>query len=99
VGQGEPTPEALVWLLLTDTIPTKEQAESLSHELYKRGGLPKEVTALIKGLPKDLHPMSQLVIGLMALQVRAVAWRLGHACSAMKSAPMWLVHDRRRRPG
>lgn len=24
-GQGEPTPEALVWLLLTDQIPTKAQ--------------------------------------------------------------------------
>lgn len=24
-GQGEPTPEALVWLLLTDQLPTKAQ--------------------------------------------------------------------------
>ena len=108
-GQGEPTPEALVWLLLTDQIPTKEQvcsshhlhttplvlsyhivtislpnmsmaclsvyetyirwqADSLSAELYKRSEIPKDVVALLKSLPKDLHPMSQLVIGLTALQ-------------------------------
>ncbi|EWM27549.1 citrate synthase [Nannochloropsis gaditana] len=67
-GQGEPTPEALVWLMLTDTIPTKAEADSLTHELYKRSEIPQHVVALLKSLPKSLHPMSQLVVGLMALQ-------------------------------
>ena len=30
--------------------------------------MPAHVVALLKSLPKTLHPMSQLVIGLMALQ-------------------------------
>ena len=67
-GQGEPTPEALVWLMLTDQIPTKAEADSLSAELYRRSEVPAHVVNLLKSLPKDLHPMSQLVMGLMALQ-------------------------------
>jgi len=67
-GQGEPTPEALVWLMLTDKIPTKAEADSLTAELYKRSEIPQHVVQLLKSLPKALHPMSQLVIGLMALQ-------------------------------
>jgi citrate synthase len=67
-GQGEPTPEALVWLMLTDKIPTKAEADSLTAELYKRSEIPQHVVSLLKSLPKTLHPMSQLVIGLMALQ-------------------------------
>lgn len=70
VDAGEATPEALVWLLLTDTIPTKEQADSLTAELHKRAGLGPGVEALVRSLPKDMHPMTQLVIGLMAEQVR-----------------------------
>jgi citrate synthase len=58
-----------VWLLLTDTIPTQEQAESLTAELHKRAGLGPGVEALIRSLPKDMHPMTQLVMGLMAEQV------------------------------
>ncbi|KAM3576476.1 hypothetical protein VYU27_001640 [Nannochloropsis oceanica] len=67
-GQGEPTPEALVWLMLTDKIPTKAEADSLTAELYKRSEIPQHVVSLLKSLPKTLHPMSQVVIGLMALQ-------------------------------
>ena len=40
----------------------------MSAELYKRSEIPNDVVALLKSLPKDLHPMSQLVIGLTALQ-------------------------------
>lgn len=44
------------------------QADSLSKELYKRSEVPADVVSLLKSLPTSLHPMSQLVIGLMALQ-------------------------------
>ena len=33
---GEPTPEALFWLLLTGEVPTKEQADALTKELHAR---------------------------------------------------------------
>ena len=36
---GEPTPEALFWLLLTGEVPTKEQADALTKELHARAKL------------------------------------------------------------
>ena len=65
-GEGEPTPEALTWLLLTGEIPTKEQANSLTAELFARAPLPEHVTSLMKSLPKTMHPMTQFSLGLQA---------------------------------
>ena len=67
-GEGEPTPEGLCWLMLTGEIPTKEQADSLTAELHKRSGIPAHVEAMLRALPKDTHPMTQVVMGLMACQ-------------------------------
>merc|ERR1719352_844837 len=66
---GEPIPEALMWLLLTSEIPTKEQTEWLTAELQKRSALPAHVEPLMRSLPhKTMHPMTQFKIGLMACQ-------------------------------
>jgi len=70
-GDGEPTPEALTWLLLTGEVPTKAQADSLTEELHKRATLPGHVIPLLKSLPKTMHPMTQLNIGLMAAQTQS----------------------------
>jgi citrate synthase len=35
-GDGEPTLEAIFWLLLTGEVPTKAQCDSLTAELHKR---------------------------------------------------------------
>lgn len=67
-GQGEPLPEALIWLLLTSEIPTIEQTKSLTEELRKRATLPAHVETLMRSLPKTMHPMTQLSIGLLACQ-------------------------------
>lgn len=67
-GQGEPLPEALIWLLLTSEIPTVEQTRSLTEEFQKRSKLPPNVEPLIRSLPKNMHPMTQLCIGIMACQ-------------------------------
>jgi citrate synthase len=70
-GDGEPTPEALTWLLLTGEVPTKEQADSLTAELFARSKLPEHVTALMKTLPKTMHPMTQFSLGLQACQTES----------------------------
>lgn len=57
-----------MWLLLTSEIPTAEQAMLITEELRKRSGLPSHVQALLKSLPKTMHPMTQLSIGLLACQ-------------------------------
>uniref|UniRef100_A0A6U7YHS9 Citrate synthase n=1 Tax=Eutreptiella gymnastica TaxID=73025 RepID=A0A6U7YHS9_9EUGL len=67
-GAGEPTPEGLIWLLLSGNIPTKEEEASLTAEFHKRGELPAEVEALMRSLPTTMHPMTQFNIGVMALQ-------------------------------
>lgn len=67
-GQGEPVPEALIWLLLTSEIPTVEQTRSLTEELRSRATLPAHVEPLIRSLPKTMHPMTQLSLSLLACQ-------------------------------
>ena len=66
--QGEPKPEGLFWLMLTDEIPTAEQVDQLTAEWHRRGGLPERAKTTLDSLPKDTHPMTQFVIGIMALQ-------------------------------
>ncbi|KAK2466977.1 hypothetical protein APHAL10511_001235 [Amanita phalloides] len=66
-GGKEIIPESMLWLLLTGQVPTAEQTRQLSRELAEKGDLPKFVEELIDSLPKTLHPMTQLGIGVSAL--------------------------------
>lgn len=70
-GEGEPLPEALIWLLLTSEIPTIEQTKSLTDELRSRSTLPAHVEPLIRSFPKTMHPMTQMSIGLLACQTES----------------------------
>ena len=70
-GDGEPLLESLLWLLLTSEVPTKEQVDTLTAELHKRSELPAHVIPLLKNLPKDMHPMTQMSIGLNACQTQS----------------------------
>jgi len=81
-------PEAAFWLLLTDEIPSDETVKALQEELHKRSALPDGVVKLIDGLPKDMHPMTQLSMGLLALQPTSVfgsAYRAG----SLKKTDYW----------
>ena len=60
VPGGEPTPEGLLWLLITGEVPTAAQAASVTAELHARSKLPAHVAPLIKSLPKGMHPMTQV---------------------------------------
>lgn len=64
----EPLPEALIWYLFTGEIPNQSQVESMINEVNKRSSLPKETEDLIKSLPRDLHPMTQLSMGVLSMQ-------------------------------
>ena len=64
----EPLPEGLLWLLLTGEVPTPAQAESVRVELFARSHLPQDVRDVINSLSKDMHPMTQLSIAVLALQ-------------------------------
>lgn len=61
-------PEAALWLLLTDEVPGASEVKALSAELHARSAIPDHVQKTMEALPKDMHPMTQLSISLLALQ-------------------------------
>jgi len=65
-------PEAAFWLLLTGEVPTDAEVQALNAELRKRAAIPANVLELLDNLPRDVHPMTQLSIGLLALQPNSV---------------------------
>jgi len=87
-GNNVGLPEAAFWLMLTDEIPTDADVKALTAELHKRETLPDHVVKLIDGLPRDMHPMTQLSMGLLALQPDSIfgkAYRSG----SMKKTDYW----------
>lgn len=68
VDDGEPLPEALLWLLMTGEVPTEAQTRSVTAELHKRAELPDYVEDMIRAFPKGMHPMTQLSSAVLAMQ-------------------------------
>ncbi|KAI0029863.1 citrate synthase-like protein [Vararia minispora EC-137] len=66
-GGKEILPESMLWFLMTGQVPTADQTRELSRELAERGELPKYIEQLIDSLPPTLHPMTQLGMGVAAL--------------------------------
>ncbi|KAG6332819.1 hypothetical protein ID866_6274 [Astraeus odoratus] len=66
-GGKEMTAESMLWLLMTGKTPSPEQSQQLSKELAERGELPSFIIKLLDSLPKSLHPMTQLSMGVAAL--------------------------------
>lgn len=67
-GCGAPLPESALWLLLTGEYPTQSEVEELKVELNERSYIPPETITRIRTLPKTMHPMTQLSIGVLACQ-------------------------------
>lgn len=66
-GGKEIIAESMLWLLLTGKVPTVEETRQLSRELAEKGELPTFVVNLVDSLPTSMHPMTQLGIGVAAL--------------------------------
>ncbi|KAJ6630721.1 citrate synthase-like protein [Mycena sp. CBHHK59/15] len=66
-GGKEIIAESMLWLLLTGKVPTKAQTRQLSRELAEKGHLPPFVEKLVDSFPATLHPMTQLGMGVAAL--------------------------------
>ncbi|KAF8819083.1 citrate synthase [Cardiosporidium cionae] len=67
-GGYYPLPEGLFWLLLTGEIPTAEEVTALSAFIAERSFVPHYVKQTINCLPKQSHPMTQLIVAMAALQ-------------------------------
>ncbi|KAK7693369.1 hypothetical protein QCA50_002937 [Cerrena zonata] len=88
-GGKEIIAESMLWLLLTGKIPTEAETRQLSRELADKGELPSHVEKLLDSLPQTLHPMTQLGMGVAALNhdsAFAAAYEKG-----IKKAEYWTV--------
>lgn len=70
--QGEPKPEGLFWLMLTGDLPSADEVDWVTGEWHRRAELPDTVHNALDALPAKTHPMTQLVIGIMAMQTTSV---------------------------
>ncbi|MBS1656559.1 MAG: citrate (Si)-synthase [Chitinophagales bacterium] len=76
----EPLPEGLFHLLLLDEIPNFQDAQHIANVWARRAIVPLHVFKAIDRLPRDMHPMTQFSIGIMAMQSEshfAKAYRAG----------------------
>ena len=68
----EPLPEGLFWLMLVGEIPTQKQVKWLTENWVRRANVPEHVFRTIDALPLETHPMTQLSVGIMAMQSTSV---------------------------
>ncbi|MEO6758776.1 MAG: citrate (Si)-synthase, partial [Saprospiraceae bacterium] len=68
----EPLPEGLFWLMLVGEIPTAEQVKWLTENWVRRTNVPEHVFRAIEALPVETHPMTQLSVGILAMQNTSV---------------------------
>lgn len=71
VNGSEPLPEGLFYLMLVGELPTEEDVSHLSSVWQRRSHVPNHVFATIEALPVSAHPMTQFVVGVMALQTES----------------------------
>ncbi|MFT4622911.1 MAG: citrate synthase [Myxococcota bacterium] len=58
-------PEAVAFLLLERRLPTEEEIASFKADLRARSGIDPKVLELLRGLPREGHPMEWLISGLV----------------------------------
>src|SRR6476620_283681 len=70
-GGDEPLPEGLFYLMLVGDLPNDDDVHHLTSVWQRRSHVPNHVFATIEALPVNTHPMTQFVIGVMALQTES----------------------------
>ncbi len=72
-GGSEPLPEGLFWLMMTGQLPTESEVEELRVDWSARAkNIPAHVFKAIDALPVESHPMTQFVVGIMAMQTDSI---------------------------
>lgn len=67
-GGNEPLPEGLFYLMLVGELPSEDDVQHMTSVLQRRSHVPNYVFDTIESLPETTHPMTQFVVGIMALQ-------------------------------
>jgi len=68
---SEPLPEGLFYLMLVGELPTEDDVAKVTDTWQRRSHVPNHVFACIDALPLSAHPMTQFVVGIMALQTES----------------------------
>lgn len=68
---SEPLPEGLFYLMLVGNLPTEEDVHHITNVWQRRSHVPNHVFHTIEALPINTHPMTQFVVGVMALQTES----------------------------
>lgn len=69
---SQPLPEGVFWLLLTGDVPNAAQTAEVTAAWRANETLPEHVRAALDALPVETHPMTQLSIGILALQTESI---------------------------
>ena len=67
----QPLPEGLFYLMLIVSLPTEEDVFKVTDTWQRRSHVPNYVFDTIESLPCSAHPMTQFVVGIMALQTES----------------------------
>lgn len=67
-GGSEPLPEGLFYLMLVGELPSEADVQNVTNAWQRRSHVPNYVFDTIESLPESTHPMTQFVVGIMALQ-------------------------------
>jgi citrate synthase len=70
-GGNEPLPEGLFLLMLLGELPDEKDVQELTANWQRRSHVPNHVFDAIEALPVTTHPMTQVVIAIMALQTES----------------------------
>lgn len=71
-GGHEPLPEGLFYLMLSGELPTEADVAALSADWRSRAKIPAHVFKALDALPIETHPMTQFVVGVMAMQTDSI---------------------------
>ena len=67
-GSEYPTVESFWHFLLTGDVPTETQVDEVVTEWKVRQAVPQYVFDALRALPRDMHPMTMLSIGILSMQ-------------------------------
>ena len=71
-GGAQPLPEAVFYLLLTGDVPTDAETAEITQAWRSHETLPAHVGRTLDALPPTTHPMTQLSIGITAMQTDSI---------------------------
>lgn len=71
-GAEFPLAGGVYYLLLTNEIPTLEEAMTIEKEWQDRSQIPTYVYNVLRRMPQETHPMTLFSMGIMALQRESV---------------------------